>query len=290
MVTPGAKRDAVAPVCAQHGVSQRRACDVLGGDRSSARSQRKRSDDTALREAMKAVAAARRRFGYRRIHVRLRRQGVVMNQKKLRRLSQEEKLQVRRRGGRKRAMGLRRPIMMPTSANERWRLDFVSDAFTDGRRFRVLAVGDDHTREGLARVADTSLSGVRVVRELALLIARRGRPRTIVSANGPALTSLAILKWCQESSVDWHYIAPGKPRQNGFVESFNGRLRDECLNQSWFISLADARITGEEWRRDYNEQRPHSALGYRTPDEFGMAFQSATTTIDQGGQTTGGLS
>jgi len=272
MVMPDAKRDVVAHVCAQHGVSQRRACDVLGVDRSSVRYQRKRSDDTALRDTIKAIAAARQRFGYRRIHVLLRRQGVVMNQKKLRRLYQEEQLQVRRRGGRKRAIGTRRPVMLPTSPNERWSLDFVSDAFTDGRRFRVLAVVDDQTRECLILEPDTSLSGDRVVRELDLLIARRGRPRTIVSDNGTELTSRAILTWCQGSGVAWHYIAPGKPMQNGFVESFNGRFPDECLNETLFSSLADARIHIAAWKEDYNTQRPHSALNNTTPREFATAM------------------
>ena len=219
---------------------------------------------------MKAVAAERRRFGYRRIHVMLGRQGIEMNLKKLRRLYREEKLQVRKRGGRKRALGTRRPIDMPNGANERWSLDFVSDAFTDGRRFRVLAVVDDYTRECLALVADTSLSGLRVARELDALIARRGRPMTIVSDNGTELTSMAILKWCQDTRVDWHYIAPGKPMQNGFVESFNGSFRDECLNETLFSSLAEARTQITLWKEDYNRQRPHSSLGNITPEEFAM--------------------
>ena len=151
-------------------------------------------DDAPLREAMKAVAAARRRFGYRRIHVMLDRQGIVMNQKKLRRLYREEKLQVRRRGGRKRALGTRRPMLVPDRANARWSLDFVSDTFTDGRRFRVLTVVDDYTRERLALIADTSLSGLRVVRELDAIIRWRGRPDTIVSDNGTELTSMAVLR------------------------------------------------------------------------------------------------
>lgn len=219
---------------------------------------------------MKAVAAERRRFGYRRIHVMLGRQGIEMNLKKLRRLYREEKLQVRKRGGRKRALGTRRPIDMPNGANERWSLDFVSDAFTDGRRFRVLAVVDDYTRECLALVADTSLSGLRVARELDALIARRGRPMTIVSDYGTELTSMAILKWCQDTRVDWHYIAPGKPMQNGFVESFNGSFRDECLNETLFSSLAEARTQITLWKEDYNRQRPHSSLGNITPEEFAM--------------------
>jgi len=200
-----------------------------------------RPDDTHLREAMKKVAAERRRFGYRRIHVMLERQGIFMNQKKLRRLYREEKLQVRKRGGRKRALGTRRPMVVPSNVNERWSLDFVSDAFTDGRRFRVLAVVDDFSRECLALVADTSLSGLRVTRELNLLMEQRGKPNTIVSDNGTEFTSIAVLKWCQETGVDWHYIQPGKPMQNGFVESFNGSFRDECLNETLFSSLTQAR-------------------------------------------------
>jgi putative transposase len=227
MVTPDAKRSAVARACDHHGVSQRRGCKVLAADRSSVRYKSIRPDDSDLRAAMKKVAAERRRFGYRRIHIMLQRQGIVMNQKKLRRLYREERLQVRRRGGRKRALGTRRPMILPVSANERWSLDFVSNAFTDGRRFRVLAVVDDLTRECLGLVADTSLSGARVVRELDAIMARRGKPHTIVSDNGTELTSMAVLKWCQESAVEWHYIAPGKPTQNAIVESFNGRFRDE---------------------------------------------------------------
>jgi putative transposase len=217
---------------------------------------------------MKSIAAERRRFGYRRIHVMLQRQGIVMNQKKLRRLYREEKLQVRRRSGRKRALGTRRPMVLPNAANERWSLDFVSDAFTDSRRFRILAVVDDYTRECLALVADTSLSGRRVARELDGLIACRGRPHTIVSDNGTELTSMAILKWCQETDVEWHYIAPGKPTQNAFVESFNGSFRDECLNETLFSSLPEARAKITIWKEDYNSQRPHSALGNITPTEF----------------------
>ena len=219
---------------------------------------------------MNAVASERRRFGYRRIHVMLQRQGIEMNIKKLRRLYREERLQVRRRGGRKRALGTRRPMGVPDRPNERWSLDFVSDAFTDGRRFRVLAVVDDYTRECLALVADTSLSGLRVARELDQIIACRGQPSTIVSDNGTELTSMAILKWSQDTGVDWHYIAPGKPMQNGFVESFNGSFRDECLNETLFSSLEEARTRITHWKEDYNTQRPHSALGNLTPVEFAL--------------------
>jgi putative transposase len=268
MVTPDVKRDAVAHACLVHGVSQRRACEALEVDRSSVRYRSIRAPDLELREAMKAVASERRRFGYRRIHVMLQRQGIEMNLKKLRRLYGEEKLQVRKRGGRKRALGTRRPILVPDQPNQRWSLDFVSDSFTDGRRFRVLTVVDDHTRECLALVADTSLSGRRVVRELDAVIAQRGRPLTVVSDNGTEFTSMAILRWSQDRGIDWHYIAPGKPMQNGFIESFNGSFRDECLNETLFSSLPEARVRIAHWKEDYNHHRPHSSLGNLTPNEF----------------------
>ncbi len=268
MVTPDAKRRAVAKARAMHGVSQRRACQALKVDRSTVRYASSRPDDTALREAMKTVAAQRHRFGYRRIHVMLARQGIVMNQKKLRRLYREERLQVRRRGGRKRALGTRRPMLVPDRVNARSSLDFVSDALTDGRRFRVLAVADDYSRECLALIADTSLSGVRVVRELDAIIRWRGRPTLMVSDNGTELTSMAVLRWCQETGVEWHYIAPGKPTQNAFVESFNGRFRDECLNDTLFSTLTETRTAIRSWKEDYNRHRQHSALGNLSPAEF----------------------
>ena len=268
-MTPEAKREAVAHLCNAHEVSQRRACKVLQVDRSGVRYSSVRPDDADLRAAIRDVARERRRFGYRRIQVMPEREGICMNHKKLRRLYSEEKLQVRKRGGRKRALGTRRPMVLPNRINERWSLDFVSDAFTDGRRFRVLAVIDDYSRECLALVADTSLSGGRVAGELDAIIVRRGaKPKTIVSDNGTEFTSMAILKWCQESKVGWHYIAPGKPMQNGFVESFNGSFRDECLNETLFSSLTEARRHIIHWKEDYNDTRPHSSLGNLTPREF----------------------
>ena len=249
-------------------MSQRRACSVLGADRTSVRYRSCRPDDGAIRLRLRELAAARRRFGYRRLQVLLRREGIRMNHKKLRRLYGEERLQVRRRGGRKRALGTRAPMTLPQGPNQRWSMDFVSDTLTDGRRFRILAVVDDFTRECLCLVADTSLSGVRVVRELDRLIAGRGRPLGCVSDNGTELTSLALLQWSQDTGIDWHYIAPGKPQQNAFIESFNGRLRDELLNEVLFTSLAHARAAVAEWMIDYNTQRPHSKLGWLTPAEF----------------------
>jgi len=268
MVTPAVKREAVAHLMEMHQVSQRRACDVLQVDRSSIRYQSRRGNDAELRAAIKRVSRERRRFGYRRIHVMIAREGFEVNHKKVRRIYVEEKLQVRRRGGRKRALGTRKPMVLPDSPNQRWSLDFVSDALTDGRRFRILTVVDDFSRENLVLTADTSLSGQRVARELDRMIAERGMPKTIVSDNGTEFTSMAILKWVQETGVDWHYIAPGKPQQNGFIESFNGKLRDECLNETLFGTLRDAQNTLEKWREDYNWRRPLSSLGNMTPMEF----------------------
>jgi putative transposase len=268
MVTPAARRMAVAHAREQFGLSERRACAIIGVSRRVVRYRSRRPDDAPIRERLRQLAGERRRFGFRRLGLLLEREGVVMNRKKLLRLYREEKLAVRRRGGRKRALGTRRPIAVPIGANQRWSLDFVSDAFTDGRRFRILTVVDDHTRECLALIADTSLSGVRVARELDLVMFRRGRPETVVSDNGTELTSMAILRWSQDRRIDWHYIAPGKPTQNAFVESFNGRLRDECLNETLFTSLAHARAVLAAWKDDYNHVRPHSALGGATPAEM----------------------
>lgn len=268
MVTPVARREAVAHLCQTYEASQRRACQVLGADRTSIRYRSCKPDDGIVRGRLRELATVRRRFGYRRLHLLLQREGAHMNHKKLRRLYAEERLQVRRRGGRKRALGTRAPITLPQGPNQRWSLDFVSDTFTDSRRFRILAVVDDFTRECLCLVADTSLSGIRVARELDTIVAERGRPAMCVSDNGTELTSMAILRWSQETEIDWHYIAPGKPQQNAFVESFNGRLRDELLNETLFVSLAHAREVLADWRNDYNTVRPHSALGNLPPAAY----------------------
>ena len=237
-------------------------------DRSSVRYRKRRPDDGLIRSRLREIAAVRRRFGYRRLHILLQREGIVLNHKKLRRIYAEERLQVRRRGGRKRALGTRAPLTVPQAANQRWSLDFLHDQLSDGRRFRILAVVDDFTRECLALVADTSLSGLRVGRELDAIIARRGRPNTCISDNGTELTSMALLRWCQDTGVEWHCIAPGKPQQNAFIESFNGRLRDELLNETLFGSLAHARAALAAWQLDYNTVRPHSSLGNMPPADY----------------------
>jgi transposase InsO family protein len=195
MVTPGAKRDAVAHAREHHGLSERRACNLVGVSRRVIRYRSSRPDDGPLRQRLRELAAERRRFGYRRLGYLLAREGMTPNHKKLLRVYREENLRVRRRGGRKRALGTRAPMVLPDGPNQRWSLDFVSDTLTCSRRFRILCVVDDYTRECLALVADTSLSGVRVARELTRLIGMRGKPHTVVSDNGTELTSSAILRW-----------------------------------------------------------------------------------------------
>jgi putative transposase len=255
-----------------HGLSERRATGLLALDRSTMRYVSKRPDDAPERALLKELAAERRRFGYRRLREMARRRGVVMNLKKVYRLYKEEGLTVRRRGGRKRAIGTRAPLEKAAGPNAIWVLDFVSDTLETGRRFRVFNVEDQFTRRGLGVEIDTSLPGRRIVRVLDRLVAIWGKPAMIVSDNGTELTCNAMLKWTTEQSISWHYIAPGKPMQNGYMESFNGKLRDECLNEHVFSSLAEARRVIEAWRIDYNEVRPHSSLGYQTPEEFAAAW------------------
>jgi putative transposase len=203
----------------RHGLSQRRACELVGLDRSTMRYQCRRPEDTAIRERLRELAAERRRFGYRRLGWMLAREGHTVNHKKLYRIYREERLMVRRRRGRKRALGTRAPMVLPARINQRWSLDFVSDTLSDGRRFRILCIVDDFSRECLATVVDTSLGGVRVVRELERLTFERALPETVVSDNGTELTSGAVLRWATKR-VAWHYIEPGKPVQNAFIESY----------------------------------------------------------------------
>jgi putative transposase len=277
----------VIKVMERHGLSQRRACELVGLDRSTMRYRCRRPEDTAIRERLRELAAERRRFGYRRLGWMLAREGHTINHKKLYRIYREERLMVRRRRGRKRALGTRAPMVLPGRINQRWSLDFVSDTLSDGRRFRILCIVDDFSRESLATVVDTSLGGVRVVRELERLTFERALPEMVVSDNGTELTSGAVLRWATRR-VAWHYIEPGKPVQNAFIESFNSKLRDECLNEYVFSSLGEAREIIERWRHDYNELRPHSSLGALTPREF-AALKREQTTPPQEGEITGGL-
>jgi len=262
------RRRAVTWAIRERSYSQRRACRLVGLHAKTYRYVTRRSDDAAVRARLRELASQRRRFGYRRLGLLLGREGIKLNEKKLYRLYKEERLTVRKRGGRKRALGTRAPMVVPQGQNLRWSLDFVADTLVHGRRFRILTLVDDFTRECLGLVVDTSLTGLRVGRELDRIAETRGYPAMVVSDNGTELTSNAILSWQEERSVEWHYIAPGKPTQNGFVESFNGRLRDECLNEHLFANLAQARRIIEEWRIDYNTNRPHTSLNGLTPTEF----------------------
>ncbi|AUQ56332.1 putative transposase (plasmid) [Phaeobacter piscinae] len=255
-----------------HGISQRRACRLVGVDPKTVRRERP-PDHPEIRQEMKEIAGKRRRFGYRRIGVLLERKGMIMNHKKLYRLYREEGLAVKRRRGRKRARGSRTPMPEATQPNQRWSLDFLADSFGASRKFRILAVNDDCCRENLCLAADTSISGERVARELDALVRIYGKPACIVSDNGTEFTSRAILKWADRNGVDWHYIDPGKPQQNAFIESFNGSLRDELLNEELFDTLDDARRKLALWRYDYNNVRPHSSLGNRTPKQARQALE-----------------
>ena len=254
-------------------MSERRACRVVGADRKSMRYRSTRPDDADVRMRLRDLAQQRRRFGYRRLHILLRRDGVLINRKKTQRLYTEEGLTVRKRRSRRRAVGARAAPPVVALPNQRWSLDFVHDQMACGRRFRVLNIVDDVTRECLRAVPDTSISGRRVVRELADLIAERGNPGMIVSDNGTELTSNAVLAWCGEAGITWHYIAPGRPMQNGYVESFNGRMRDELLNETLFLGLDHVRCAIADWIADYNAERPHSSLGYATPAAYAAELE-----------------
>ncbi|MBD3665986.1 IS3 family transposase [Sulfitobacter aestuariivivens] len=272
LTTPNMRRAAARKAMRDHDISQRRACRLVGVDPKTVRRD-KLPDNPEVRKEMKAIANKRRRFGCRRIGVMLEREGMIMNHKKLYRLYTEEKLGVRRRRGRKRARGSRTPMPVALRPGQRWSLDFLSDTFGTSRKFRILAVNDDCCRENLCLMADTSISGARVARELDALVRIYGKPASIVSDNGTEFTSRAILKWANENDVEWHYIDPGKPQQNAFIESFNGSLRDELLNEEWFDSLDDARRKLALWRYDYNHVRPHSSLENQTPAEARRAHE-----------------
>lgn len=281
MVGPAVKREAVAHLQAVMGLSERRACSIVGADRKMVRYQSCRPPETELRGRLRDLANERRRFGYRRLFILLRREGEPSGINRIYRLYREEGLTVRKRRSRRRAVGTRAPILVEAKANARWSLDFVHDQFACGRRFRVLNIVDDVTRECLAAIPDTSISGRRVARELTVLIARRGKPGMIVSDHGTEFTSNAILTWSKDHRVEWHYIAPGKPMQNGYVESFNGRMRDELLNESLFFGLDHARSAIAEWVEDFNTTRPHSSLGYQTPAAFAGLLAATANPVAQ---------
>ena len=269
------KREAVMHLMAEFGLSERRACRIVGADRKMVRYRSRRPPDTALRGRRRDLANQRRRFGYRRLFILPRRGGEPSGLNRIYRLYCEEGLAVRKRRSRRKAVGSRAPILVETRANARWSVDFVHDQFSCGRRFRILNVVDDVTRECLGAIADVSISGRRVARELSAIVERRGKPGMIVSGHGTELTSNAILAWSAEHRIKWHYIAPGKPMQNGFVESFNGRMHDELLNEILFHGLGHARAVIAEWVTNFNTERPHSAPDYQTPGAYAEHLTTA---------------
>ncbi len=249
-------------------MSERGACELFGLNRSTRRYVSRRPSDQPLRERLKALAAERPRFGYPRLYLMLRREGVVVNHKKVRRLYREEGLRVRRMKRKRVCQNREHNPVVATRPNQVWAMDFVHDRLDDSRPFKTLNVVDEFTKEALAIEVDFSLPGPRVVRVLEWLRETRGLPEEIVTDNGPEFISVALDRWAWERKVKIRFIQPGKPNQNCYVESFNGRFRDECLNQHVFHSLAHAKDLIEEWRYDYNRLRPHTSLGGKTPEEF----------------------
>jgi putative transposase len=272
-VTVAARRAAVAEAKSRHPeISERHACRMIGCALSSQRYRSRRDPRPELRSRLRALAHERVRWGYRRLHVLLGREGVKVNKKCVYRIYREEGLAVRRRK-RKRTAVARQPLPAPTRLNEGWGMDFLSDVLRGGRRFRILNVLDVLSREGLASEVDTSLPAKRVVRTLDEIAVERGYPTWISLDNGPEFQSAALDAWAHEHGVRLAFIDPGKPIQNAVVESYNGRMRDECLNVNWWSTVEEARRGIEAHRVDYNEVRPHGSLNNRTPSEFARRFQ-----------------
>lgn len=252
-------------------LNESRACGLVRITRWSNRYQSRRDRQSALRVRLRDLASTRIRYGYRRLTVLLRREGWLVNTKRVYRLYREEGLGLRMKKRGKRVAQARIRLAEAYYANQRWSMDFVSDRLVDGRWFRILTVVDQYTRECLCAHADRSQSGEKVSEQLQRVIAQRGAPESITSDNGSEFAGQAMDYWAQQAGVQLDFIHPGKPVENSYIESFNGRLRDECLNVEVFLDLADAQWKIEQWRRDYNQQRPHSALADRTPQEFALA-------------------
>ena len=279
MVSPQAKREAVTHLIVTHQFGVTRSCGLIGISRSLYQYESKRTDDAPLKERLTALAGQKRRYGYRRLHVLLLREGWLLNWKRTYRVYREAGLMVRRRK-RKRIAGIeRQDKVMTTGPNQSWSMDFVSDGFVDGRRLRCLNIVDDFTKECLAIEVDTSLPGRRVVSVLERLAEMRGLPRSITVDNGPEFISKALDAWAYEQRLTLRFIEPGKPQQNAYIERFNGKFRDECLNEHWFLSMRHARAVIADWRMEYNEERPHSALDYQTPKEFVERFLTADSRL-----------
>lgn len=253
-------------VLEQMSFSERRACMIVGLPRSVYRYQSVKRDETEIRDGLRQLAFRYKRYGYRRLHALLNLE-LRINHKRVYRIYSEEGLKIRRKRTRRKGVFSRTPLVIPEAPDQRWSMDFVSDV-AGQRRIRSLNIIDDYSREALAIEVDTSISGERVTRVLDRISLGRRLPRQIVVDNGPEFTSTAFLRWAQDRGVEIHFIDKGKPTQNAFVESFNGKFRDECLNQFIFADLREARVKIEAWRVEYNTQRPHSSLGYMTPESY----------------------
>lgn len=274
MVAPKAKRACVEAIVSDYSLTQRRACELVGACRGTVRYKSYRKSDESLRERIEQIAYEKKRFGYRRIHIILKREGHRINHKKVFRIYQELKLKVQKRKSRKRAIGIRCGREVAQMPNECWSLDFVHDTLFNGRRIRLLTIVDEFTRECIDIVVDISIGGERVKKELDRLIELKGIPEKIRSDNGTEFTSNAILEWSQKTEIKWLYIQPGKPQQNCYIESFNGKLRDECLNEYLFSDLGHAKRIIKSWKEEYNFNRPHSGLNGLTPNEMLLKYSN----------------
>lgn len=278
MVAAVARRHVVEYIKQTYSLSERRACTIVGLCRSSCRYQAKPTNDAEIRARLRELAEARRKFGAPRLHTMLRREGHLINHKRTERLYREEGLSLRLKRRKKRISHLRVVMDRPERINQHWSMDFVSDNLYNGRRFRVLTIVDDLSRECPALEADHSLTGKRVTRVLDRIALTRGLPDVITVDNGPEFISKALDLWAYENKVKLRFIQPGKPTQNAYIESFNGKFREECLNEHVFVNLYSAQQIIESWRQDYNSERPHSSLNDLTPVEFAEAFNQEQKT------------
>ena len=277
MVSPQVRREAVTVLMRERRFGVTRACGLVQISRSLYRYRSRRPACADLRERICEIAAAKRRYGYRRVHIMLRREGWAVNRKLTYRLYREAGLAVRRRKRKRIGPFERSPLPKPDAANQSWSMDFVSDGLADGRRLRCLTIVDDCTRECVAIEVDTSITGTRVRTVLERLADLRGLPRSITVDHGPEFEGQVLDAWAYERCVHLSFIRPGKPNENAYIESFNGKFRDECLNEHWFITMAQARRTIESWRIEYNTERPHSSLGDMTPEEFAIRHREAVS-------------
>jgi putative transposase len=275
MVSPQAKREAVSVLMNERGFGVTRACGLIRLSRSLYRYRSVRLPCVALRERIEQIAADKRRYGYRRVYLRLRREGWEVNRKRVYRLYRDAGLAVRRRKRKRIGLVERKPLPKPQLANQSWSMDFVSDGLADGRRLRCLNIVDDCTRECVAIEVDTSITGARVKAVLQRLAETRGLPRSITVDNGPEFAGQMLDSWAYEANVQLSFIRPGKPNENAYIESFNGKFRDECLNEHWFVTMAQARRVIEAWRIEYNTERMHSSLGNLTPEEYAAGLSKA---------------